>query len=105
VPRLRRSKAVTCTNALVTGDNRALCGLGWQHLSHHLSMWASGPGIKSVEQSTSKRPGHPATDTYSTPAMSSRSAATCVLSAVRPAAVREIQVVRRPAWMPLRLLT
>ena len=34
-----------------------------------------------------------------------RSAATCALSAVRPRGVSEIQVVRRPRWMPLRRLT
>ena len=40
---------------------------------------------------------------YSTPAMSSRNAATCARSARRPAVVSEIQVVRRQACTPLRL--
>ena len=92
---------MNCTNALATADNRALCELGWQPIVDV----SSRPGDQSVEQARRKRPGHTATVTYSTPAMSSRSAATWVLSARRPAAVRDIQVVRCPAWMPLRLLT
>jgi hypothetical protein len=38
----------------------------------------------------------------SMPSMSARNAATCAPSAVRPGAVSEIQVVRRPRWTPLR---
>ena len=96
---------MTCPNALATADNRALSELGWQHLSQPLVVVSSPARDQSAEQAPGNRPGHPATDTYSTPAMSSRSAATWVLSARRPAAVRDIQVVRCPAWMPLRLLT
>ncbi len=42
---------------------------------------------------------------HSTPSISSRSAATCALSALRPRAVSAIQVVRRPSWTPLCRLT
>jgi len=31
-------KALSCTNALVTADSRALCELGWPHLHHHLAL-------------------------------------------------------------------
>lgn len=54
------------------------------------------------------QPGHQATTTghhQSTPSISWRSAATCSLSAFRPAVVRPIQVVRRPSRTPLRLRT
>src|SRR5664279_2260399 len=76
--------------ALLTLDNRALSELGWQHLSRPLVVVSSPAWDQSAEQAPGNRPGHPATDTYSTPAMSSRSAATWVLSARRPAAVRDI---------------
>ena len=38
---------------------------------------------------------------YCTSAMSARSAATCELSALRPLLVKDNQVVRRPACVPL----
>ena len=42
---------------------------------------------------------------HQTPSISSRSAATCAPSALRPRELREIQVVRRPWWTPLRRFT
>ena len=42
---------------------------------------------------------------YSTPSISSRSAATCALSALRPRVVSDSHVVRRPWCVPLRRFT
>jgi hypothetical protein len=44
------TEGLTCTNTLVTTDNRALSELGWQHLSQPLVDVRSRAGIESVEQ-------------------------------------------------------
>ena len=91
---------------VITADNRGIMRAGLAApLATICCCEFPARGSIPVEQGHLERPGHPATDTYSTPAMSSRSAATWVLSARRPAAVRDIQVVRCPSWMPLRQLT
>jgi len=51
---------LSCADAAVTADNRALSELGWQHLSQPLVDVRSRAGIESVEQGHNlKRSGYP----------------------------------------------